>query len=377
MRVGVVTWDGGSNVQPFEVLCRGMLDRGFEVHVLSHEAHRRLYEAAGATFARLPVGDKAPGERPSASGELERVTGVWLSPEIAEAVVAMLLSARLDIAIVDVSLMTAFAACEATATPFIALHHTLPGATWAGPRRERFEAFVDPVNDVRRALGLAVLAGFGDLMATAAAHLVPTAATLDTPVPWELPLHYVGPLQPAGGDGELPDLPARFVLVSLSTTWQRQIDHLQQAIDALAPLDRAVVVTTGPSVEPSEVTAAANTVVTAELPHRRILHRVDAVVTHAGHGTVISALTAGVPIVCMPMGRDQHDITRRVLAVGAGVEIDPNSVRHELLAAVRQVIGEQRFADGAAAMARSIAGHGGVNEALAIIDRCVHEHRPR
>ena len=336
-----------------------------------------LYEAAGATFARLPVGDKAPGERPSASGELERVTGIWLSPEIAETVVAMLTSARFDIAIVDVSLMTAFAACEATATPFIAVHHTLPGATWTGPRRQRFDAFVDPINDVRRSLGLPLLAGFGDLMATAAAHVVPTAAALDSPVPWDLPLHYVGPLQPVGGDGELPELPTRFVLVSLSTTWQRQIVHLQQAIDALAPLDRAVVVTTGQSVAPSEVTAAENTVVTAELPHRRILHRVDAVVTHAGHGTVLSALTAGVPLVCMPMGRDQHDVTRRVLAVGAGVEIDPNRVGHELLAAVQQVIREPSFADGAAAMARSIAGHGGANEALAIIDRCVHEHRAR
>lgn len=67
----------------------------------------------------LPVGEKTPGFRPSAVGERERVIGVWLSQEIAEAVVATLNAARFDIAIVDVSLLTAFAGCEAVTTPFI------------------------------------------------------------------------------------------------------------------------------------------------------------------------------------------------------------------------------------------------------------------
>ena len=73
---------------------------------------------------------------------------------------------------------------------------------------------------------------------------LPTAAALDSPVPWELPLHYVGPLQSTADDEDVPELPPRFVLVSFTTTWQRQVDVLQRTIDALEPLDRAVVVTT-------------------------------------------------------------------------------------------------------------------------------------
>ena len=145
----------------------------------------------------------------------------------------------------------------------------------------------------------------------------------------------------------------------------------------MARLDRTVVVTTGPSIDPSEVTPAENTVVLAELPHGPILHRVDVVVTHAGHGTVLSALTAGVPLVCMPMGRDQHDVTRRVVAVGGGVEVDPGEVRPKLLAAVQRVIGDRRFAERTAELARSIAGHGGVEEALDLIERCAREREPR
>lgn len=370
MRAAVVTWDGGSNRQPFECLCRGLRDRGAEVQVLSHAAHRRAYEDLGATFEVLPIGEKAPGFRPSAVGELERVTSVWLSPEVADAVITMLCATPSDIAIVDVALLSAFAACEFVGMPFVAMHHSLPGAAWSGPRRGQFEAFVGPANEVRRSLGLDAVSGFAELMSRPAAHIVPTAAELDCTTPWDLPLHYVGPLQPTGGDERIPDLPDRFVLVSFSTTWQRQIDGLQHTIDTLASLDRPVVVTTGPSVDPAELTPAANTVVVAELPHRSVLHRVDVVVTHAGHGTVIAALTAGVPLVCMPMGRDQPDVTRQVVAVGAGLAVHPDDAAEELVPAVRQVIGDQRFADAAAQMARSIAEHGGLDAALAVIESC-------
>ncbi len=377
MRVAVVTWDGGSNRQPFESLCCELIDRGDAVHVLSHEAHRGLYEGLGARFDALPVGDKALGFRPSALGERERVMKVWLSPEVADAVVAMLSARRFDIAIVDASLLTAFAACEAAAMPFIVVHHSLPGAAWSGPRRAQYEAFVGPVNEVRQALDLPTVAGFGDLMSRSASHIVPTAALLDSPVSWDLPLHYVGPLQPDRFDVHIPELPPRFVLVSMSTTWQRQVDVLQGTIDALASLERAVVVTTGPSVDPSELSPAANTVVFAELQHRPILDRVDVVVTHAGHGTVISALTAGVPLVCVPMGRDQHDVSRRVVAIGAGIELDPTTISHALTPAVKRAFGEPEFAARAKDIARAIAEHGGILEALAVIDRCVQARAPR
>jgi UDP:flavonoid glycosyltransferase YjiC (YdhE family) len=74
------------------------------------------------------------------------------------------------------------------------------------------------------------------------------------------------------------------------------------------------------------------------------------------------------------MGRDQHDIAGRVVAVGAGVALDPNDVGHELLPAVLQVIGERRFINAAMEIARSIANHGGLDAALAVIDRSSHRH---
>ena len=46
--------------------------------------------------------------------------------------------------------------------------------------------------------------------------------------------------------------------------------------------------------------------------------------THGGPGTVIRSLVHGVPLLCMPMGRDQHDNTARVAALGADLTVDRN-----------------------------------------------------
>lgn len=219
---------------------------------------------------------------------------------------------------------------------------------------------------MRTELGLEPAASFRDLVAVGA-HIAATSAALDVPLPWDVPIHYVGALQPEGAATDVA-LPDRFVLVSFSTTWQRQAGPLQRVIDALAGLDRSVVVTTGPALEPGELVAAANTTVVAHLAHRSVLDRVDLVVTHAGHGTVLSSLTAGVPLVCMPMGRDQHDISARVAELGAGVAVDIDAADVDILAAAQHVLNDKTFAVAARAMAQAIADEHGIDGALAIID---------
>jgi UDP:flavonoid glycosyltransferase YjiC (YdhE family) len=61
----------------------------------------------------------------------------------------------------------------------------------------------------------------------------------------------------------------------------------------------------------------------------------------------MKALAAGVPIVCIPMGRDQKDNTARVLRVGAGVQISKRSSPDRIAHAVTEVMGREQY--GAAA----------------------------
>ena len=94
---------------------------------------------------------------------------------------------------------------------------------------------------------------------------------------------------------------------------------LQRAADALGRLPVRGLVTTGPAVDPAAIRAPANVSVRRWVRHADVLPYCSAVLTHGGHGTVIKALAAGVPLVVAPLGRDQPDNAARVVHAGAGL----------------------------------------------------------
>jgi UDP:flavonoid glycosyltransferase YjiC (YdhE family) len=121
---------------------------------------------------------------------------------------------------------------------------------------------------------------------------------------------------------------------------------------ALGELPVRAVLTTGRAVDPADVPAPANVRVLRVAPHQQILREASVVVTHAGHGSVLKALAAGVPLVCVPMGRDQKDNTVRVLRLGAGVRVRKSAKPTRIAAALRLVLDEPGYA----AAARWFAG---------------------
>src|SRR5205823_5951400 len=98
------------------------------------------------------------------------------------------------------------------------------------------------------------------------------------------------------------------LLVALSSTFQNQLDVLRRIVTATAALDVRTLVTTGPAIDPRDLPSRSpNVVVVRTAPHRAVLNQAAACLTHCGHGTTLKALAASVPLVCMPMGRDQND----------------------------------------------------------------------
>ena len=85
------------------------------------------------------------------------------------------------------------------------------------------------------------------------------------------------------------------------------------------------------------------------------MREADAVVTHAGHGTVLKALAAGVPLVCMPLGRDQKDNAARVLRLHAGVRVSKRASAGGIAAAVRQVLDQPAYRRAARRFAATLA----------------------
>lgn len=144
-------------------------------------------------------------------------------------------------------------------------------------------------------------------------------------------------------------------------------DLYRAAIDALAPLPIQLVVTVGRDRDPAHLgTVPANVRVERWVDHGSVLRHASAVVCHGGSGTVRGALAQEVPLVIMPMFADQPHNAARVHALGAGIAVRPEPAGiDELAGAVEQVLGDARYAAGAARVARDI-------RALPTVDAAVH-----
>ena len=164
---------------------------------------------------------------------------------------------------------------------------------------------------------------------------------LDDPV-------WVGDWTPPAGDDPL-------VLVAMSSTFMDHADVLQRIATALGELPVRGLVTTGPAIPAGSIDAPANVTVVERAPHSEVLRHAAAVVTHAGHGTVIKALAAGVPVVALPLGRDQLDNAARVAHHGAGLRLKAKASPETIAGAVRRVLEEPGFGESARRLAAAIA----------------------
>jgi MGT family glycosyltransferase len=236
----------------------------------------------------------------------------------------------------------------------------LPPTGCLGRARDRFlNALVDrmwnkglqELNRVRASLGLGPLDRLLAQYEQPERVLALTGAAFDFPATLPPNVRYVGPQldDPEWAEPWTPpDDDRPFVLVAMSTTFMDHLDQLQRAVTALGDLPVQGLVTTGPAIDPDQIDAPDAVTVVRSAPHRQVLAHADVLVTHGGHGTVMKGLIAGVPIVCMPTGRDQPDNAARLIHRGAGVKISKKASPAKIAATVQQVLGDPSFRTAAA-----------------------------
>ena len=95
------------------------------------------------------------------------------------------------------------------------------------------------------------------------------------------------------------------------------------------------------------------------------MKEVSLVVTHGGHGTVSRALSHGLPLLVMPMGRDQGDIAARVEASGVGLILAPTATEAEIAAAISRLVEEPQFRAAARRLGDIVAAEMGKSSLLA------------
>ena len=88
----------------------------------------------------------------------------------------------------------------------------------------------------------------------------------------------------------------------------------------------------------------------------RLLATADALVFHAGSGTMLAALAAGVPLVLLPVAADQPENADRCVAAGVGIALPPDGRGPDDVArATRTVLDDPAYRTAARRVAAEIA----------------------
>ncbi|MFT3900231.1 MAG: glycosyltransferase [Gordonia sp. (in: high G+C Gram-positive bacteria)] len=196
-----------------------------------------------------------------------------------------------------------------------------------------------------------------------AARLIATLPALEVRRPdWPADAHLVGPLlwEPTDVFFDVPQSPGPLVVVAPSTAATGRGDLADTALRGLATdvLGRpARVVLSGLGVASAAdlrdgAGAGVAALVAGTGRQDEVLTKAAVAVCGAGHGMLAKALGAGVPVVMVPGGGDQRELSARVARLGAGVVVaDPDP--EQIADAVRRVLDDPGFSVAAQRIAAS------------------------
>jgi len=177
-----------------------------------------------------------------------------------------------------------------------------------------------------------------------------------------------GPL-PSHVEEALRD-PRPLVYLTFGTVFNAN-DAFDAAVETLAALPELVaVVTVGPDGDPTTFGDVPDHVAVARyVPQNRVFERAEAVASHAGSGTLLGALSAGIPQVCLPQAADQFRNAAACASSGAGValvsgDVTPDRIRDALLA----ILHESRYRQAAVRLQDEIASMPSVEDVAAVVE---------
>jgi UDP:flavonoid glycosyltransferase YjiC (YdhE family) len=172
--------------------------------------------------------------------------------------------------------------------------------------------------------------------------------------------------------GQLPDRPT--ALVTLGTVYNKQTSVMKTFLSALEGDDINVICTLGDD-QPMQafLPAPVNVRIEQYLPHSLVLPSCDVLLCHGGFNSVMGALCAGVPVVCVPQAGDQFVNAQRAADIGFGIELGNQAAapatREAVREAVRRVVRERSFRERASTIQAEIEGQIRVSDVVGTIEK--------
>ena len=380
----VVTLEGGGNIPPVLGLAKELAALGNTVTVLSEPCLENTVRNANLNFIAFTdyftrksrTEDIFRDSSPASILKPPAMEYVMFGPAktLANQTYLALKESSADILLADCLLPPALIPAEALGIKRVILCHMpeylpgpgrppgilglIPGTSFFGKMRDKLlgkvfnvilNNYLPIVNEVSQTYGLKALDATLQAMNRADLRLIQTLRLFDFPLePAHDNVRYVGPcLDDPDWVGELPasikDKSCPLVVISLSSTFQNQKASIQNAINGLKNLNVQGVVTLGPAMSNEKFDKPDNVILLASAPHSKLFPIADLVITHGGHGTIMRALANGLPLICMPMGRDQNDNAAKVQYHQIGLRLKPNTDSLKIEKAVQHVLGSQQF----------------------------------
>ncbi|MCJ2019828.1 glycosyltransferase [Methylobacterium sp. E-065] len=383
-----ISWGTTGNLSPVLTAARQLHRAGHRPHIMADPAMSAEVDAAGFPFIgwrRAPTGQKA--DPVDFSDLADWLRQAMFAPAGAYAADTLDEIRRLPTdAVLSIDLLVGCAlAAEAAGIPHAVLSphisiRPLPGMPPAAsgltpPRTEAERAAVDGATDAivlamecsrpalnaaRRAFGLPPVASAFAHYDRAERVLLAVSRAFDFDGA-TLPANYryIGPLldEPVWSRGARTlwsGAGRPRILVAGSTGAQNQTELLRRIVCAVGTLEAETIVTTGPNVEAGDLDAPDTLRVVATASHDALMTEADLVICQGGHGTVSRALLHGVPLLVIPLARDQADNAARIALRGAGLRLPATASTDAIAAAARRLLVEPGFRTSAGTLGAAV-----------------------
>jgi len=414
MKIGFISMPLSGHLNPMVALARSLQARGHEVVFFGLPDAERMVRFAGLRFVAFGEQEYPVGATPKAYAHLARLKGEAVArysfyemhPRRCKTTLnqlpARLETEEVDGLVIDTVHFFAELAAIRLSIPYVhiwnILHIDTSGQTppcffgWpydssaAAIARNleavnKYRANLAPVTAVAKSWaqsqGLQIDWSQPDATLSNRAVITQTPREFDFPNP-SLPNHfyYAGPFKDERGREPIPfpwdrltGLP--LIYASLGTLVNGDEAIFNTIIEAVAGIERVqLVLSTGNNVDIDALrTLPANTIVAPSLPQVELLARASICITHAGINTVLEALSAGVPLVAIPIGFDQPGIAARITYRQVGESLPaPTLTSGKLSAAIHNVMNNSIFRENAQDLQEVIAKTNGLKLAADLIE---------
>ncbi|MFA4927098.1 MAG: nucleotide disphospho-sugar-binding domain-containing protein [Patulibacter sp.] len=380
---------------PIMALGRRLAERGNDVWVQTWDRWQADIEAAGMRFASAPEYPVFPqlGQRPLDHYEAATRAAIDTLPLVDEV--------RPHAVVSDILTLGPALAGELRGAPVATLIPHLdprgelgwpPFSSGARPARTRagralwerlglrvdrsLDQGQDELNRARATVGLPPVPGHHGGISRQLA-LVGSVPQLDYPrTQPRVNTHTVGPFvwEPPSGDLELPPGDAPLVVVAPSTIQDPEGDLLRAALHGLAGAPVRVLaahnrVSDADTVASEPIDVPDNATLVPWMRYSQVMPEADVILCHAGHGTLLRALSYGKPVVAIPAAGDMFENAARLAWSGAGLRLPRRLAgARAVRSAVLTALSDPSYATKAAEIAAWIAAGDGVDRAAPLVE---------